>query len=68
MSMYVVVLCDIELGPIESLHPGMTLFGAPTGAPSIPAVLTSTGSKVIQVLSATSHAERVRWPISQLAK
>jgi hypothetical protein len=42
MSMYVVVLSDIELGPIESLHVGMTLSGAPTGAPLIPAALTST--------------------------
>jgi hypothetical protein len=42
MSMYVVVLSDIELGLIESLRVGMTLSGAPTGALSIPAALTST--------------------------
>jgi hypothetical protein len=42
MSMYVVVLSDIELGPIESLRAGTTLSGAPSGAPSIPAALTST--------------------------
>jgi hypothetical protein len=42
MSMYVVVLSDIELGPIESLRTGTTLSGTPTGAPSIPAALTST--------------------------
>jgi hypothetical protein len=42
MSMYIVVLSDIELGPIESLRVGMTLSGALTGALSIPATLTST--------------------------
>jgi hypothetical protein len=41
MSMYVVVLSDIKLGPIESLCMGTTLFSAPTGALLIPATLTS---------------------------
>jgi hypothetical protein len=38
MSMYIVVLSDIELGPIESLCMGMTL----SSTLSIPAMLTST--------------------------
>jgi hypothetical protein len=45
--MYIVVLSDIELGPIESLRMGTTLSGAPTGAPSIPAALTSTPSSIL---------------------
>jgi hypothetical protein len=51
--MYVVVLSDIELGLIESLHVGTTLSGTPTGTPSIPATLTLTLpliSCVVQVL------------------
>jgi hypothetical protein len=44
MSMYVVVLSDIELGLIESLRVGTTLSGTSTGALSIPAALTVTAS------------------------
>jgi hypothetical protein len=42
MSMYVVVLSDIKLGLIESLHMGTTLSSALTGALLIPAALTLT--------------------------
>jgi hypothetical protein len=50
MSMYVVVLSDIELGLIESLCAGTTLFGTPTGALSIPAALTLLCPKRIKTI------------------
>jgi hypothetical protein len=50
MSMYVVVLSDIELGSIESLRVGTTLSGALMGAPSIPATLTLTPLRIVGLM------------------